>query len=398
MTIFSRYVFRQAGGALLIVLLSLSGMVWIALALRQLNVVTSLGQSALTLLEMTTLGVPGFMAVIAPFALLIAVIHTLNRLNSDSEIIVYTASGATTWAVARPLLALALLTALFISFVNHFAMPWSLRHLREMVLQVRTDLLTQVIQPGRFSSPEQGLTLHIRERTFNGVLEGLIMHDARDPKLIQSYLAERGVLVKQDDTAYLVMTDGHIVRRTDPKEPAQIIAFDKYAIDLDEFEGKSTVKAELKPRELYFGELMKASPKGEAAKKSPGQFTAELHERFSSALYPIAFTFIALACVGRAQSTRQRRGLRVGTGFAAAVATRLAGLAANNVVVLKPQALPLLYLIPFAGILVPLLVIAGGRRLRGGTPWFERGLDALASLAALFKRTPSRPAAAFTRA
>ena len=43
MTIFERYVFRQAGGALLIILLTLSGIVWVALALRQLNVVTSQG-------------------------------------------------------------------------------------------------------------------------------------------------------------------------------------------------------------------------------------------------------------------------------------------------------------------------------------------------------------------
>ena len=56
MTIFSRYVFRQTGGALLLILLSLTGIVWISLALRELNVVTSMGQSALTLIKMTTLG------------------------------------------------------------------------------------------------------------------------------------------------------------------------------------------------------------------------------------------------------------------------------------------------------------------------------------------------------
>ena len=91
-------------------------------------------------------------------------------------------------------------------------MPWSLRLLREIVVEVRTDLLTQVIQPGRFSSPETGLTFHIRERSLNGELAGLIMHDARNPQQMQSYLAERGIIVEQNGTAYLVMTDGHILR------------------------------------------------------------------------------------------------------------------------------------------------------------------------------------------
>ena len=91
-------------GALVLILLSLSGVVWIALALRQLNLVTTQGQDAWTFLAMTTLALPNLMALIAPIALLIAAIHTLNRLNGDSELIVLTAAGATIWTVARPLL------------------------------------------------------------------------------------------------------------------------------------------------------------------------------------------------------------------------------------------------------------------------------------------------------
>ena len=111
MTIVSRYVFRQAAGSLLLILLSLSGVVWIALALRQLDVVTSQGQDTLVLLAMTALALPNLMAIIAPVALLIAAIHTLNRLNGDSELIVLTAAGATVRWIARPLLALAFLVA-----------------------------------------------------------------------------------------------------------------------------------------------------------------------------------------------------------------------------------------------------------------------------------------------
>jgi hypothetical protein len=41
MSILSRYVFRQAAGALLLILLSLTGVVWIAVALRQLELMTT---------------------------------------------------------------------------------------------------------------------------------------------------------------------------------------------------------------------------------------------------------------------------------------------------------------------------------------------------------------------
>ncbi len=387
MSIFSRYVFRQAGGAVLLILLSLSGIVWISLALRELNVVTSMGQSALTLFEMTTLGLPNFMAIIAPFALLIAVMHTLNRLNSDSEIIVLTASGATNWTIARPVVILALLVSAFVAYVNHIGMPWSLRNLRTIVLDVRTDLLTQVIQPGRFTSPEPGLTFHIRERALNGTLEGLIMDDARDPKQLQSYLAEHGIIVEQNDTAYLVMSAGHIIRRTAADEPAQIIAFDKYAVDLDQFEAKATTEiADLKPRERYFSELVNPEPTSRSYRAQPSRFTAELHERFASPLYPLAFALMGLAVVGQARSTRQGRGERMAVGFATAVGTRLAGLAANNLVVIDTAAAPLLYLIPLGAMVLSLMFFVRGARPRTGTPWIERLSDAIASLLALLRR------------
>jgi len=353
MTIFERYVFRQAGGALLIILLSLSGIVWVALALRQLNVVTSQGQDAWMLFKMTTLALPGLIAIIAPFSLLIATIHTLNRLNSDSELIVLTASGATIWTAARPLLLLAALVALGVGFVNHAAMPWSLRLVREYIVQVRTDLLTQVIQPGRFSSPERNLTFHIRERTLDGELLGLIMHDTRDASQSQSYLAERGLIVKQEPSSYLVMSNGHILRRKVGDEPAQVIAFDKYAVDLARFERKMDGKErDLKPRERYLGELLNPKSTSKQYRKSPGSFSAELHERFSNPLYPIAFVLIALASIGQAQSTRQNRMQYVAAAFVIAASLRVGGLALNNVVSLQTAMTPLLYLLP--------LVAAGG--------------------------------------
>ena len=381
MTIFERYVFRQAGGALLIILLTLSGIVWVALALRQLNVVTSQGQDVWMLVKMTTLALPNLMAIIAPFSLLIASIHTLNRLNGDSELIVLTASGATVWSAARPLLLLAVLVAMGVGFVNHVAMPWSMQLLRKYIVQVRTDLLTSVIQPGQFTSPENNLTFHIRERALNGELKGLIVHDTRDGALSQSYLAERGVIVKRDPSNYLIMSDGHIVRRADKAEPAQIVAFDKYAVDLDRFEKKYNENDDLKPRERYLGELLNPDPKSNQWRSAPGKFRAELHERSSNPLYPIAFVMIALAAVGQVHSIRQSRIKQVAIGFMLAAALRLGGLALNNIVVTNAAAVPLLYGLPLGAILASAWVI--GRSQRRLRPEFS-----LARLLPSFGRRP----------
>lgn len=390
MSTFSRYLFRQVAGALLLILLSLSGVVWIALALRELNLVTSEGQDAWVFVVMTTLALPNLIAVIAPVALLIATIHTLNRLNGDSELIVLTASGATVWTIARPLLVLALLVTVAVGFVNHIGMPWSLRLLKEYVIQVRTDLISQVLQPGQFSSPERNLTFHIRDRTYDGELRGILMHDARDKEQTMAYLAERGVIMKQEESTFLVMTDGHIVRQRQNGEPPQIITFESYAIDLDRLEPKSSGVV-YKPRERYFSELAWPDPDDPYLKHRPGEIRAELHERMSNPLYPIAFVLIGVAMIGQARSTRQGRMESLVLAFVLATLSRVGGLAANNLVAIHPSAVPLLYLMPLGGMTLALVFIRLNAHPRGGPTATDRLAQLWANAwAALAPLLPSR--------
>jgi lipopolysaccharide export system permease protein len=332
------------------------------------------------LIKMTSLAVPNLMAIIAPFSYLIAALHTLNRLNTDSELIVLSAAGSKVWTAARPLLLLALLVSLFLAFVGHFAQPWSMRQLRVYMVQVRSDLLTQVIQPGRFTSPESGLMFHIRDRSADGELLGLVMHDTRDKAQSQSYLAEHGTLVKQDDTAYLVMTNGHIIRRTDADGPPQVVAFDKYVVDLDRFEPQDAGTGELKPRERYLSELLHPAPDSKLYQSQPGQFRSELHERFSNPLYPIAFAFLIIAFVGQAQSTRTSRMQSLVLTFVVAATCRLAGLAIVNAMVRRPEMVAVAYGLPIGAIVLSLVVLKRSEKQRSGSGPITKLADACASL------------------
>ncbi len=102
MTLFSRYMFRQVTNAFLLILLTLTLVVWLATALKELNLITSQGQGILLFFQMTMLSLPSLMALIAPNAMLMAALYTLDRMNSDSELIVMTACGRADLAHRRP--------------------------------------------------------------------------------------------------------------------------------------------------------------------------------------------------------------------------------------------------------------------------------------------------------
>jgi lipopolysaccharide export system permease protein len=392
MTILDRYIFRQAIGAVLLILSSLSTVTWIGVALRQLDVMTSQGQDALLFLKLTSLALPGLIGFIAPFAVLISCLHVINKLSSDSELIIMTASGAPTWGLVRPLLMMGVLVASAVTLVNHVVAPWSNRQIREGAMQVRTQLISQVLQPGRFTAPEKNLSIHIRDRAADGELLGLLMHDARDPAQVSSYLAESGYIVKQGANAYLLMKNGHVVREAATSTQPDIVVFQRYAVDINRFEQKAEQGFVLRPREWYTPELLAPPPKDPMYASSPQRFHAELHDRFSNPLYPIAFVLIAAAFAGQAQTTRQNQTRALLLAFGVGVGVRVLGISAVNTANGKAYAIPYLYAIPAGAILLSLLAIQMNMNPRR-TPKLIRALrDGLrrtgATLKAPFQRRP----------
>ncbi len=358
MDLFSRYIFRQAAGSFLLILLTLTAIVWLATALSRLELLTAQGQGIFLFLKMTMLALPNLFAFIAPNAFLLASLTTLDRLNGDSELIVMTASGAAIWRFAAPLLILASLVAMIIVSVNFYIQPWSARLLRNYVTQVRTDLISQVLRPGHFSSPEPGLTFHIADRALNGHLEGLVVHDERDPKQIMSILAKQGHIVKTEEGAFLVMTDGHIQRYNAVRNErnVQIVKFEQYVFDISQFGPKSDVQ-EIKPRARYLSELISPKPGDSYFKRFPGKFRSELHNRLATPLYPFAYALITIAFLGGVRTVRQNRWGSVFAAFACAVGVRVGGLAAMNMLTLQAWAVVFVYGVPLATIMAAALSV-----------------------------------------
>ena len=366
MDIYSRYIFRQSFFALTMILGSLTGIVWLATALRQFKVVTTQGQSLSIFATMTALSMPTLIAIVAPMALLIACLHTLNRLNNDSEIIVMSAAGATVWKIAKPLILLSLLVMLAVASISFYFQPQSLQALRGYIVKVRTDLISQVIQPGDFSSPETGLTFHIRERSRNGDLLGLLIHDERDKAQTISYLAERGIIQKVDETALLIMINGQIQRKT-AREKAendvkiQNVAFDRYVFDLSQFgDAKEVV---LKPKERHIWQLLSPPPDDLYVrnKRLRGRLMSDFHERVSSLLYPIVFVMIVIAFLGMPRTTRQGRMKAIISVIVIAAIVRVLGLIFTNLSAKQSWAIAFMYLIPL--ITLGIAVVLAKRRM-----------------------------------
>ena len=78
-----RYIFRTTFGAFLVICASVTALMWITQALRDIDLMTNQGQSIFVFIGITGLIIPLLVLIIAPIALMIAVAHVLNKLGND---------------------------------------------------------------------------------------------------------------------------------------------------------------------------------------------------------------------------------------------------------------------------------------------------------------------------
>jgi len=324
----SRYIFRTTFGAFLVVLVSLTAVIWVTQALRDVDLMTSQGQTVLVFVGITGLIIPLLVLVIAPIALLIAVAHTLNKMSTDSEIIVMNAAGMSPWLLFRAFMNVAIVVAIIVTAISAYFAPKGLRMLRDWLTEVRANVVSTIVQPGRFTSLESGVTIRIRERRPNGQLLGIMLDDRRNPKERLTVLAETGDLIDNANGTFLILQQGVVQRREVNRRDPAMVVFDRYAFDLSQFSGgASAVKYSI--RERYLWQLMFPDPKDPMYVEQPGQFRAELHDRLIAPLYPLAFVVIAFAYLGAPRTTRQSRTMSMLGAITGVGLLRLIGFAST---------------------------------------------------------------------
>ncbi|MEW5421819.1 LPS export ABC transporter permease LptF [Amorphus sp. 3PC139-8] len=382
MRLIEYYIFRRVTIAFLAVMVVLTAVVWTTQALRQLDVVTSKGQTIGLFLELTMLAIPFLMLLTAPIALVMAMVSIYNTLNGDSELVVMSSAGVSRWQLLKPSLILGILVTIAMLFMSTWIAPMGLKSVRVLLTQVRADVIATVLQPGRFMAIESGLTVHIRDRLRDGSLQGLVLSDERDPARSQTYLAATGRIVETADTTLLVMRDGSMQRFDRTDDDMSIVQFDAYAFDLTSML-PNNVSTTFRPSERTVFELMNPDPDDKYAADNADRMRVELHDRFAQPLYPITLVLIGFLFVGDPQTLRQGRTASVMGAIVMIGAVRFLGFAATTLSVRFPIATLAMYGIPVGSAAIALWMILTNRTIHvhervsaAISDWIKRATEA----------------------
>jgi lipopolysaccharide export system permease protein len=360
MTLIERYLFRQLLGPTIWAMIALAGVGILSQSLASLDLIIEQRQSAWVFIKVTALAMPTTLALIVPLALFVAALISLNRLQSEHEIVVCYAGGVSRWKIASPVLRLASAAALLTLIVNLWVAPWATLTMNAEINAARADLAAALVRDGQFTHPAAGLTVYAEDVQKGGRMTNLFIHQ-EDQKngTSATYTAKSGQMIKQNGRPLLVMERGSM-QELNKDGVLNYLSFERYPFDLQPFIG-GTARPQRKANDRYMTELLNPAPTDVWGQANKGKLLAEAWSRVASPLYCLAFAAIAIIAVLGGAFSRLGYGKRIAIASGVALVVRVLGLVILGACAKNPALNPIQVAIPLLSLIIALGVFVGGR-------------------------------------
>jgi lipopolysaccharide export system permease protein len=328
-----RYIFRQLAMGLVAVTAGLAALVWLTQSLRFIELVLDRGLSLVVFIELTSLMLPGFVAVILPITTFVVVLFVHVRMNSDRELVVMRAAGLSPMRLAKPGIMLALVAVAMGYALNLWLVPLAHGAFRVWQFEIRNQMAAILLQEGVFSSVGNDLTVYARARDRDGTLRGILVHDTREAGGPVTIIAEQGRITSTPLGPRVVLVDGvrQQMERSAPGQPPRltVLSFAENSVDLARATRQEEVRSR-DSRERGVWELLEPDPAEQLRPREIARFYGEAHQRMSAPLTALTYALVGLAVALTGQFRRHGGGFRLAIGIGITVGLLAVGLTIGN--------------------------------------------------------------------
>ncbi|NQU61434.1 MAG: LPS export ABC transporter permease LptF [Rhodospirillales bacterium] len=341
---FTKYVLRQLFVGMVLVTTVLTCIIWLSQSLRFVEMIVNRGLTGGMFVYLTMLLLPNFLVIVLPVALFFVVVFIYYKLINDRELVVMRASGQSQFDLAKPALIMALFVVALGYALNLQIVPQSYKNFRDLQWDIRNNYTHILLKEGAFNPVAKGITVYVRQRTKDGQLLGVLVHDQRDKLHPFTLMASKGAMVNTEEGARVLMSNGNRQSVDKTTNKLSILYFDRYVFDLAT--DRSSVSERFRePRERELHELFNIEKFSDGMEaKEFGKFIVEGHRRLASPLTALGFTLVGLACLISGSFSRRTQSQQISLAIFIMVALQGSSLGLSNLVAKNLELMPLLYL------------------------------------------------------
>lgn len=343
---------------------ALAAVVFLTQSLRFLELVMEVGAAGSAFWTLTALALPRFFEIILPIALAGAVLFVTQRMLGDSEVAALRASGLSPMDLARPALLLSVLIALLLYVTTTWLAPTALRSMVLMQDRLRAEISTLLLQPGVFNRFGDEITVFIQDRSADGELLGLMIHDKRpENRFPVTVTARRGVVAASENGTSVVVYDGSRQDYNPQSRTVNRLDFERYAIELPSAGPMQDRWREPDERTLWG--LLSPDLENSRDVENLREFRVEVHKRMLSPLLAPTFSALALAFLLLGPHQRSGATRRIVIAAACIIGVQALYLSGFNLARQSDAGLAIMYLSVFGPLGASLFMLSSaGDKLR----------------------------------
>lgn len=293
MLIYKRYIIKSIIPSLLVIVFSITTLVWITQVLKLLYLIDK-GVQVGHFLSLIILVLPYLLFTLLPFATVISIIYIYSYLSEGRQLIILQNSGLSNIQLASPALLIAFSVTLFAYYISSILLPVSYSKLKEDLYFMRNNYATNIVSEKTFTQISKGITVYFDEKMLDGRLKGLVMFDNRmvnNPKIL---FANVGIFKINESQPTLRLLNG-VRQEYDTNGNITNLLFESLTVKLVDHNVERLTQNESNKEinEYYIKELL--HPSKQLTTQRRIKLIAEGHQRIIWPMYNLVLAALALA-------------------------------------------------------------------------------------------------------
>ena len=347
MSKFNTYILKEILLNFFLLSTLLTGILWLGQGLRHIDLLTSDNISFVSYLSYIVMLIPKITTLTIPVSLFLTVLLSLNRIRTDSELLILWASGeSNTSILLKPILLISFSIFVVYLLITINITPYSLNEIRQKIIEIRSSgINSSILQERKFISPTDSLTIFIQERNGNEI-DNLLIHDLKNKDKPQTYIAQKGQFISEGNIKLLRLFNGNIQIFDKSNNRISEIEFDTYDLDLSPY-------SKVESSHRYSDELFTKEILNNLEGKSIAEFNnyereqfAEINNRIISPLYLICLSILPLLALNYLQSPNSNSIITISVISLIALLIKILEISLANLLIENNYLVFLNYIIP----------------------------------------------------
>ncbi len=358
MSRFNIYIIKEILLNFSLLVTLITGILWLGQGLRHIDLLTTDNISFISYLSYIVMLVPKITTLTIPISLFLTVLVSLNRIRTDSELLILWASGESNASILlKPILLISLSIFIIYLLITIAITPYSLNEIRQKIIEIRSSgINSSILQERKFISPTDTLTIFIQERNGNKI-DNLLIHDLKNKNKPQTYIAQTGEFISEGNIKLLRLFNGNIQILDKSNQRISEIEFDTYDLDLSPYskvESSHRYSDELFTKEIYNN--LRGKSLNQLNNYEKEQF-AEINNRIISPLYLICLTILPLLALNYLKSPSSNSVLTISIMSLIALLIKILEISLANLLIENNYLIYLNYFMPFFILFLFLILI-----------------------------------------